>query len=83
MVEAGFTPLEAIRVGTLNGATYLGLADRIGTIAPGKNADLIVIRGNPATTISDIEKVETVFKDGVGFDSAKLIQSVEGRYGQY
>ena len=83
LVEAGFTPLEAIRVGTLNGATYLGLADRIGTIAPGKNADLIVIRGNPATKISDIEKVETVFKDGVGFDSAKLIQSVQGRYGQY
>jgi len=83
LVEAGFTPLEAIRVGTLNGATYLGVADRIGTIAQGKNADLIVIRGNPATNISDIEKVEIVFKDGVGFDSVKLIQSVEGRYGQY
>jgi imidazolonepropionase-like amidohydrolase len=83
LVEAGFTPLEAIRVGTLNGATYLGLADRIGTIAPGKNADLIVIRGNPVAHISDIEKVETVFKDGVGYDSGKLIDSVKGRYGQY
>lgn len=83
LVEAGFTPLEAIRVGTLNGATYLGLADRIGSIAPGKNADLIVIRGNPAANINDIEKVETVFKDGVGYDSAKLLDSVKGRFGQY
>ncbi len=83
LIEAGYTPLEAIRVGTLNGATYLGLADRIGSIAPGKNADLIVIRGNPAANIRDIEKVETVFKDGVGYDTAKLLDSVKGRYGQY
>jgi len=83
LVEAGFTPLDAIRIGTLNGATYLGLADRIGSIASGKNADLVVIRGNPAANIADIEKVETVFKDGVGYDSAKLLQSVKGRFGQY
>ena len=83
LVEAGFTPVEAIRIATLNGATYLGLADRIGSIAPGKNADLIVIRGNPAANIADIEKVETVFKDGVGYDTAKLLDSVKGRFGQY
>jgi hypothetical protein len=83
LVEAGFSPVEAIRIATLNGATYLGLADRIGSIAAGKNADLIVIRGNPAANINDIEKVETVFKDGVGYDSARLLESVKGRYGQY
>ena len=83
LVEAGFSPVEAIRIGTLNGATYLGLADRIGSIAPGKNADLIIVRGNPAAKIGDVEKVEIVFKDGVGYDSAKLLQSVRGRYGQY
>ena len=83
LVEAGFTPLEAIRIATLNGATYLGLADRIGSIAPGKSADLVVIRGNPAANVADIEKVETVFKDGVGYDSAKLLDSVRGRFGQY
>ena len=49
LVEAGFTPVEAIRIGTLNGATYLGLADRIGTIAAGKNADLFIVNGNPAS----------------------------------
>lgn len=83
LVEAGFTPVEAIRIGTLNGATYLGLADRIGSIAPGKNADLIVIRGNPAANINDVEKVDIVFKDGIGFDSAKLLDSVRGRFGEY
>jgi imidazolonepropionase-like amidohydrolase len=83
LVEAGFSPVEAIRIATLNGATYLGLADRIGTIAAGKDADLVVIRGNPAADIRDVEKVDIVFKDGVGYDSAKLLQSVRGRYGQY
>jgi imidazolonepropionase-like amidohydrolase len=83
LVEAGFTPVEAIRIATLNGATFLGLADRIGSIAPGKNADLMVVNGNPAAKISDIENVTIVFKDGVGYDSAKLLQSVKGRYGQY
>ena len=83
LVEAGFSPLEAIRIGTMNGATYLGLAERIGSIAPGKNADLIVVRGNPAADINDVEKVDIVFKDGIGFDSAKLLDSVKGRYGEY
>ena len=83
LVEAGFTPVEAIRIAALNGATYLGLADRIGTVAPGKDADLIVVKGDPASRIADIEAVEITFKDGVGYDSAKLIASVRGRYGEY
>jgi imidazolonepropionase-like amidohydrolase len=83
LVEAGFSPVEAIQIATLNGATYLGQQDRIGSIAEGKNADLVVIKGNPASRIADIENVEIVFKDGVGFDSPKLIESVKQRYGQY
>lgn len=83
LVEAGFTPVEAIKIATLNGAIYLGKQDQIGTIAAGKNADLLVIKGDPASHISDIENVEIVFKDGVGYDSQKLIDSVKGRYGQY
>ena len=78
-----YTPVEAIRIGTLNGATYLDLADRIGSIAPGKNADLFIVKGNPAEKIADIENVITVFKDGVGYESRKLLDSVKGRYGQY
>jgi imidazolonepropionase-like amidohydrolase len=83
LVEAGFTPVEAIRIGTLNGATYLGLADRIGSIAPGRNADVVIVKGNPSENIADIENVVIVFKDGVGYDSAKLLRSVRGRFGQY
>jgi imidazolonepropionase-like amidohydrolase len=81
LVEAGFTPLEAIHIATFNGAQYLGEADKIGTIAPGKQADLVVIKGDPSKKIEDIENVETVFKDGIGYDSAKLIESVRGVVG--
>jgi imidazolonepropionase-like amidohydrolase len=81
LVEAGFTSVEAIHIATANGAQFLGELDRIGTIAPGKQADLVVIKGDPSKKIEDIENVETVFKDGVGYDSAKLIESVRGVVG--
>ena len=81
LVEAGFTPLEAIHIATQNGARFLGLDAHIGTIAVGKDADLVVIAGNPAARIDDVENVEIVFKDGVGYDPAKLIRSVEGLVG--
>jgi imidazolonepropionase-like amidohydrolase len=82
LVEAGFTPVEAIHIATQNGATYLGESAQIGSIAAGKQADLVVIAGNPGQNIDDIENVQTVFKDGVGFDPAKLAQSVQGLVGQ-
>ena len=81
LVEAGFTPLEAITIGTLNGAQYLGRDARIGSIAVGKQADLVVVDGDPSTTIADVRKVVTVFKQGVGFDPAKLVDFVKGRVG--
>ena len=81
LIEAGFTPVEAIRIMTLNGATVLGVADRLGSIAAGKVADLVVIRGNPTATPGDIRNVTLVFKDGVGYDSAKLLASVKGVVG--
>jgi imidazolonepropionase-like amidohydrolase len=81
LVEAGFTPVEAIRIASLNGAKFLGEDARIGSIAPGKQADLMIVKGNPAANIADIEKVEIVFKDGIGYDSEKLIQSVQGLVG--
>ena len=82
LVEAGFTPLEAIHIATQNGATYLGESDQIGSIAAGKAADLVVIAGNPAQNIEDVENVQLVFKDGIGFDPIKLTQSVQGLVGQ-
>lgn len=81
LVEAGFSPLEAIRIATLNGATFLGEERSIGSIAAGKAADLLVLAGNPAKNIEDVRKVETVFKDGVGYDPEKLRRSVEGLMG--
>lgn len=83
LVEAGLTPEQAIRAATLNGATYLGLQDHIGSVAPGKVADLVIVDGDPSRRIEDIENVETVFKDGVGYDPAALLNAVRGRYGQY
>ena len=80
-VDAGFTPLEAISISTLNGAKYLGRDARVGSLAVGKQADLVVIDGNPAATIADIRKVETVFKQGIGYDPVKLIASVTGKAG--
>ena len=81
LVEAGFTPVEAIKIASLNGARFLGEDAHIGSIAIGKQADLMIVKGNPAAKISDIENVEIVFKDGVGYDSEKLIQSVQGLVG--
>ena len=81
LVEAGFAPEEAIHIATYNGAQYLGELDKVGTVSPGKQADLVLIDGDPSKKIEDIEKVETVFKDGVGYDSAKLIDSVSGVVG--
>ncbi|HWX43358.1 MAG TPA: amidohydrolase family protein [Blastocatellia bacterium] len=83
LVEAGFTPVQAIRIATLNGAIFLGRQDQIGSISAGKNADLVVMKGDPATRIADIENVEIVFKDGVGYDTKKLLDSVKDRYGEY
>ena len=83
LVGSGFTPLEAIKICTLNGATYLGRASEIGSIATGKQADLVVINGDPATNVSDIRKVELVFRQGVGYDPAKLIASVKGQVGLF
>jgi imidazolonepropionase-like amidohydrolase len=81
LVEAGFTPLEAIHIATQNGAELLGEAARIGSITVGKQADLVVVRGDPSVHIADLEQVELVFKDGVGYDPQKLIDSVRGTVG--
>ena len=81
LVEAGFTPEAAIQVASYNGAVYLGIDDRVGTVEVGKVADLVVIDGDPSSRIEDIRKMEIVFKDGVGYDSALLFGSVRGTVG--
>jgi imidazolonepropionase-like amidohydrolase len=81
LVEEGFTPVQAISIATLNGARYLGRETAIGTIAVGRQADLLVVNGDPSKTIADVQRVDTVFRKGVGFDPAKLIASVTGQAG--
>ena len=83
LVDAGFSPLEAIKIGTLNGATYLGRADHIGSVEAGKDADLMIVRGNPTSNINDIENVEWVVQGGRVYDSVALLDSIKGTYGLY
>jgi imidazolonepropionase-like amidohydrolase len=81
LVEAGFTAVEAIQVATQNGAHFLGRENQIGTLTPGKRADIVLIKGDPVKSIAEIENVEIVFKDGISYDSRKLIESVRGQVG--
>ena len=81
LAEAGFTPEQAIKICTLNGAVYLNRQNEIGTIAAGKNADLVLIDGDITADIKNIRKTELVFKNGIGFDSQKIFDSVKGHVG--
>jgi imidazolonepropionase-like amidohydrolase len=81
LIEAGFPPAEAIQIMTLNGARILGVDKQLGSVAAGKTADLVVIRGNPIAQPAEIRNVTIVFKDGVGYDSAKLLAAVKGQVG--
>jgi len=83
LVRAGFTPEQAIRIMTLNGARILGEETRIGSVAAGKAADLVVIRGDPVATPSAIYEVTTVFRDGVGYDASKLRDAARGKVGVF
>jgi imidazolonepropionase-like amidohydrolase len=81
LIESGFSPVEAIQIMTLNGAKILGVDDRLGSIEAGKIADLVVIRGNPIATPREIRNTVYVFKDGIGYDPVKLVDSVKGLVG--
>jgi hypothetical protein len=80
-IEAGFTPAQAIRIMTLNGARILGVQQRLGSAERGKLADLVVLKGDLVRDPTVIRNPTLVFKDGIGYDSAKLIASVAGRVG--
>jgi imidazolonepropionase-like amidohydrolase len=82
LAEAGFTSAEAIHIATQNGATFLGEAERIGTVATGKQADLVLLNGDLAKDITTIERPEIVFKAGVGYDSNAIYQSLRAKVGR-
>jgi imidazolonepropionase-like amidohydrolase len=83
LTEAGFTFSEAVKICSLNAAKFLGIAKENGTIAVGKKADLVLIDGDPESRISDVRNTEIVFKNGVGFDSRKIFESLKGKVGLY
>ena len=83
LFEAGFTLIDAIKICSLNGATYLGQQNDIGTVEAGKMADLILIDGDLTKDIQEIRNMEIVFKNGIGYDPKKLMESVKGKVGLY
>jgi imidazolonepropionase-like amidohydrolase len=82
LAEAGFSATQAIQIATQNGAAFLGASGHIGTVASGKQADLVLLNGDLAKDITTIEKPEIVFKAGVGYDSNAIYQSLRGKVGR-
>ena len=81
LIEAGFRAEEAIRIMTHNGARILGIDKQTGSVAPGKLADLVIIRGDPVHTPRDVYDVVTVLRGGIGYDSMELRQAARGLVG--
>ena len=81
MVLAGIPEAAALRAGTINAARALGVDERLGSIEPGKYADLLVVRGDPLARITDTRNARFVVKAGVVHDPAELFASVRGRLG--
>lgn len=72
LVRAGLSPIEALAAATVTPARFFGLQDKMGLIAPGMKADLVVLRGNPLDHIENTSSVDAVFKNGIYLDRAKL-----------
>ncbi len=83
LMEAGFTLPQAIKICSLNAAEYLGKEKQIGSITVGKRADLVLINGDVEVDIKNMRNTEIVFKNGIGWDSKKIFDSVKGLVGLY
>ena len=83
MVKAGWTPLEVIKIATIDGAKFLKIEKELGSIDVGKIADLLIVSGKPDQNIYDIKKVAIVFRNGIGYDSKALRERVKGLVGRY
>ena len=81
LVLAGIPPGAALKIATLNGARALNVGDKLGSIEPGKFADLFVIKGDPLRDIRNTRNVLWVMKSGRLYDPQALLKSVEGRMG--
>ncbi|MGH7498290.1 MAG: amidohydrolase family protein [Gemmatimonadales bacterium] len=81
LIEAGFTPAKTVQIMSLNGARILGVDKQLGSVEKGKLADVVVLQGDLTADPKVIRNTTTVFKDGIGYDSVRLIESVQGRVG--
>jgi imidazolonepropionase-like amidohydrolase len=81
MVLAGIPNAAALRAGTVNAARALGVSERLGTIEAGKYADLLIVHGDPLTTITDTRNARLVIKAGRFYDPAQLFRSIQGKMG--
>ena len=75
-VQAGIPAPEVLRIATLGAATVMHRDDKLGSVAPGKLADLVIVDGDPTVRISDVRNVRTVVKDGVVFDARAVAASI-------
>ena len=78
-VKAGIPPNEVLKIATLGNATVLGRQSEIGSIEPGKRANLVLIDGDPTRNISDIRRVKWVLRDGVIYDPVKILNGLSIR----
>jgi enamidase len=83
LVEAGFSPEQAVKISTLNGARYLDRDSEVGSVEAGKRADLVLISGDPGADPKAFDNIETVFKAGVGYRSQAIIDSLKEQVGLY
>ncbi len=83
MVKAGWSPLEVLKMATIDGATFLKVEKELGSIKVGKVADLIIVSGKPDQVINDIKNVEIVFRNGIGYNSKALRDRVKGLVGRH
>ncbi|MBI1769486.1 MAG: amidohydrolase family protein [Bacteroidetes bacterium] len=83
LVKAGFSLPQAVMLCTLKGAEYLKRDKDVGSIEKGKAADFILIDGDLTTNVGNIRKIQWVFKDGIGYDSKTIFESVKGKVGLY
>ncbi len=81
MTYAGLPPVVVLKAATINGATALGVDDRLGSVEPGKLADLVVVRGNPLDDIKAARNIRLVIKEGIVHDPNVLLRSAEGKIG--
>ncbi|MGZ5073063.1 MAG: amidohydrolase family protein, partial [Usitatibacter sp.] len=82
LADAGFTPLEVLSIATMNGARYQGIEARVGSIAEGKQADLVLVDGKPDEDIRQLKRIDLVFKDGIAYDPKKIVESLKGKVGR-